>query len=55
MLILSVLGISEDRIISDYILSDSAYKEIGDKTAMVASLKQVIINIYTSVIYNIIN
>ena len=41
MLLLSVLGVSDEEIIADYVLSDNAYKEIGDKKAMVASLKQV--------------
>lgn len=41
MLILSVLGASDDEIVADYILSDSAYKDINNKQAMVASLKQV--------------
>ncbi len=41
MLTLSVLGVSDDEILADYVLSDSAYSEINDKKAMVASLKQV--------------
>jgi len=41
MLLLNVLGVSDEEIIADYVLSDNAYKEIGDKKAMVASLKQV--------------
>ena len=43
MLLLSVLGLNDDEIVADYVLSDNAYKEIGDKKAMVASLKQVCI------------
>ena len=49
MLLLSVLGVSDEEIIADYVLSDNAYKEIGDKKAMVASLKQVRYN--TNAIY----
>jgi protein tyrosine/serine phosphatase len=41
MLVLSVLGCSDEEIIADYVLSDSAYKDINDKKAMVASLQQV--------------
>jgi hypothetical protein len=41
MLILSSIGVSDEEIVADYILSDSAYKDINDKKAMVASLKQV--------------
>ena len=41
MLILSILGVTDDDIVADYVLSDSAYKDINDKKAMVASLKQV--------------
>ena len=41
MLTLSVLGVSDDEILADYVLSDKAYSEINDKKAMVASLKQV--------------
>lgn len=41
MLTLSVLGVPDDEILADYVLSDSAYSEINDKKAMVASLKQV--------------
>jgi len=40
MLILSVVGASEEEIVADYVLSDSAYKDIGDSKAMVAALKQ---------------
>lgn len=42
MFVLSVLGATQEEIIADYVLSDSAYKEINDKKAMVASLKQVL-------------
>jgi hypothetical protein len=41
MLILSIVGSSDDEILADYVLSDSAYKDIADNKAMVASLKQV--------------
>mmetsp|Transcript_28457 Transcript_28457/g.47825 ORF Transcript_28457/g.47825 Transcript_28457/m.47825 type:complete len:338 (-) Transcript_28457:126-1139(-) len=41
MLVLSVLGVSDEAILADYTLSDSAYKDIGDNKAMVASLQQV--------------
>lgn len=41
MLVLSVLGATDEQIVADYVLSDSAYKDINDKKAMVASLKQV--------------
>lgn len=40
MLILSVLGVSDDDILADYVLSDSAYKDINNKKAMVAALQQ---------------
>lgn len=40
MLILSVLGATDEEILADYVLSDSAYKEIGDNKAMVAALQQ---------------
>ena len=40
MLILSILGATDEEIIDDYILSDGAYKELNDKKAMVASLQQ---------------
>ena len=43
MLALSVLGASDEEIVADYVLSDSAYKDINDKKAMVASLKQVLV------------
>jgi hypothetical protein len=41
MLTLSVLGASDEEILEDYVHSDSAYADINDKKAMVASLKQV--------------
>ena len=40
MLILSILGATDEEIIDDYILSDGAYEELNDKKAMVASLQQ---------------
>jgi protein tyrosine/serine phosphatase len=40
MLTLSVLGATDEEILADYVLSDSAYKEIGDKKAMVVGMKQ---------------
>lgn len=40
MLVLSILGATDEEIIADYTLSDSAYKDINDKKAMVASLQQ---------------
>lgn len=40
MLLLSILGASDDDIVADYILSDGAYKTLNDKKAMVASLQQ---------------
>jgi len=40
MLVLSIMGATDDEIIADYVLSDSAYKDIGDKKAMVLALKQ---------------
>lgn len=40
MLILSVLGVTDDEILADYVLSDAAYRDINDKKAMVASLSQ---------------
>ena len=40
MLTLSVLGATDDEILADYVLSDSAYKQIGDKKAMVVGLDQ---------------
>ena len=42
MLTLSVLGATDEEIVTDYVLSDSAYKDINDKKAMVAALKQVL-------------
>jgi hypothetical protein len=40
MLLLKILGASDEMILADYALSDSAYGELNDKKAMVASLKQ---------------
>lgn len=40
MLILATLGATDEQILADYVLSDSAYKKIGDKKAMVAALAQ---------------
>lgn len=40
MLTLSILGATDEEILADYVLSDSAYKEIGDSKAMVVGMKQ---------------
>jgi hypothetical protein len=40
MLILHVLGASEQSILEDYALSDNAYQDLNDHQAMVASLEQ---------------
>lgn len=40
MLLLSIVGATDEDIIDDYVLSDNAYKDINDAKAMVASLKQ---------------
>jgi protein tyrosine/serine phosphatase len=40
MLTLSVLGATDEDILTDYVLSDAAYSELNDKKAMVAALKQ---------------
>ena len=44
MLILNVLGVSDGQIVSDYVLSDGAYRALNDKKAMVACLEQVDLN-----------
>jgi hypothetical protein len=41
MFILSVLGASDEQILDDYELSDSAYRDMNNKRAMVAALSQV--------------
>jgi len=41
MLTLHIVGASDDEIIADYVLSDSAYKDIKDSKAMVVAMKQV--------------
>jgi protein tyrosine/serine phosphatase len=40
MLLLAVLGATDEDIVADYVLSDGAYRALDDKKAMVASLKQ---------------
>jgi len=40
MLILSVIGASDEEIVADYILSDKAYEQINDKKAMAMALQQ---------------
>lgn len=40
MLLLHVLGASEEEILADYEISDSAYRDLNDSSAMVASLQQ---------------
>ncbi|CAM9440390.1 unnamed protein product [Discosporangium mesarthrocarpum] len=37
---LACLGVSDEAILDDYVLSDSAYQELGDKDAMVGALAQ---------------
>jgi hypothetical protein len=44
MLVLHVLGVSDEAIVSDYVKSDSAYADINDNKALVAGLKQVYSN-----------
>lgn len=41
MLTLHTVGASDEEIIADYVLSDSAYKDIKDSKAMVVAMKQV--------------
>ena len=48
MLTLHIVGASDEEIIADYVLSDSAYKDIKDSKAMVVAMKQVI---YCVVLY----
>lgn len=40
MLTLSILGASDEEIVDDYVKSDSAYKQINDKKAMVVGMSQ---------------
>eukprot|EP00277_Geminigera_cryophila_P017296 CAMPEP_0179441318 /NCGR_PEP_ID=MMETSP0799-20121207/24890_1 /TAXON_ID=46947 /ORGANISM="Geminigera cryophila, Strain CCMP2564" /LENGTH=369 /DNA_ID=CAMNT_0021225493 /DNA_START=3 /DNA_END=1112 /DNA_ORIENTATION=- len=40
MLVLSVLGVDDEAIVSDYVLSDSVYSDMKDKSAMVGALQQ---------------
>jgi len=40
MLVLSVLGVEDEAIISDYVLSDTVYADMADKSAMVGALQQ---------------
>jgi hypothetical protein len=41
MLTLHIVGASDEEIIADYVLSDSAYRDIKDSKAMVVAMKQV--------------
>ena len=41
MVLLQILQIPESSIVFDYALSDSAYKDLNDKEAMVVAMKQV--------------
>jgi protein tyrosine/serine phosphatase len=41
MAVLSILGASDEEIVDDYIMSDTAYKGLNDSNAMVVSLKQI--------------
>jgi hypothetical protein len=45
MLTLHIVGASDEEIIADYVLSDSAYRDIKDSKAMVVAMKQVCISI----------
>eukprot|EP00286_Rhodomonas_abbreviata_P018085 CAMPEP_0181305760 /NCGR_PEP_ID=MMETSP1101-20121128/9915_1 /TAXON_ID=46948 /ORGANISM="Rhodomonas abbreviata, Strain Caron Lab Isolate" /LENGTH=318 /DNA_ID=CAMNT_0023411725 /DNA_START=267 /DNA_END=1223 /DNA_ORIENTATION=+ len=40
MLVLSALGVSDEDIINDYVLSDTVYADLNDKSAMVGALQQ---------------
>jgi len=40
MLVLSVLEVDDEAIVSDYVLSDSVYADMKDKSAMVGALQQ---------------
>lgn len=40
MLVLSVLGVDDEAIVSDYVLSDTVYADMADKSAMVGALQQ---------------
>lgn len=40
-LTLAVLGVPDQAIVDDYAKSDAAYKELGDRDAMVGALAQV--------------
>jgi hypothetical protein len=35
-----MLGVDDEAIVSDYVLSDSVYRDLGDKDAMVGALRQ---------------
>ena len=48
MLILSIVGASDEEIVADYILSDKAYEQINDTNAMAMALKQVGYNNFNS-------
>ena len=38
---LAALGVPDEAIVDDYALSEAAYKELGDRNAMVGALAQV--------------
>jgi protein tyrosine/serine phosphatase len=40
MLVLSALGVDNESIVNDYVLSDSVYADLNDKDAMVGALQQ---------------
>ncbi len=40
MLVLSSLGVDDEAILEDYVISDSVYRDLGDKDAMVGALRQ---------------
>ena len=35
-----MLGVDDEAILGDYVLSDSVYRDLGDKDAMVGALRQ---------------
>ena len=43
MLILSVLGATDDEIVKDYEMSDSVYQQLNDKKAKVVAIDQVLV------------
>jgi len=40
MLVLSTLGVDDESIVNDYVISDSVYADLNDKDAMVGALQQ---------------